>query len=291
MELTPANLELITEPLVVLDATGTVVAANAAGAGLLGVPSQSFIRHPAVGFPALAAALESLHRSGCRLADLDASCPVSVLVAGDASGVSPRVVEVHRVAGGGSFAVALLFRPPAPPPPASGRSAKVSALRFPPSAFGVLPTPAPGSLSASASIQADSSAPAASVARVSPIPARKQRVLVTDDDAMVRTVIAALLRQQGFVVVEAHDGEEALARWSREPDGFDLVLLDLHMPRLGGVEVMERLRAMSPTVKVILLSGNLGETDAVFPVEGVRYQQKPFYNEELIEVVRQTLAD
>ena len=267
MELAPANLELVTEPLVVLDATGAVVAANVAGAGLLGVPPQSLIRHPAADFPVLAAVLESLHRSGCRLADLEASCPVFVSVAGDASSVSPRVVEVHRVTGGGSFAVALLFRPSVAPALANGDPAVRTAG------------------------QVESSVSAAAVPRDSSAPGKKQRVLVTDDDAMVRTIIAAVLRQQGYVVVEAQDGEEALAWWACEPDGFDLVLLDLHMPRLGGIEVMERLRAMSPGVKVILLSGSLGETGAGIPLKGVRYQQKPFYNDELIAVVRQTLAD
>ncbi len=261
MELSSANLKLVTEPLVVLDVTGAVVAANDAGAALLGVPPQNFVGQPAVNFPALDAALESLHRSGGRLADLEARCPVSVAIAGDASGLFPRVVEVHRVTGGGPFAVALLFRPPDPAAPA-----------------------------ARPLVQNDLVAPTASVARNSPIPGRKPRVLVTDDDAMVRTIISAVLRQQGFVVEEARDGEDALARWAREPDGFDLVLLDLHMPRLGGFEAMQRLRALSPTLKVILLSGSLGETGEGIPLQGVRYQQKPFRNEELVEMVRQTLA-
>ena len=261
MELTPASLEIIADPLVVLDAAGTVVAANGAGGSWIGVPAPRFLRRPAVEFPALAAALESLHRNGCRLADLEAERPVCLPIGGGPLGVSTQVVEVHRVSGDGLFAFALVFRPAVPAPPAAGNQA----------------TSAPAAVNSPASTAS--------------LPAGKMRVLVTDDDAMVRTIIAAVLRQQGFAVVEAQDGEEALAWWKRLPDGFDLVLLDLHMPGLGGVEVMECLRALSPAVKVILLSGSLGEATAGIPAKGVRYLQKPFRNEELVELVRQTLAE
>jgi CheY-like chemotaxis protein len=267
MELSPANLKLVTEPLVVLDVAGVVVAANDAGAGLLGVAPQSLVGQPAVSFPMLDAALESLRRSGCRLADLEAQCPVSLVIGGGTSGISLRMVEVHRVTNGGSFVAALVFRLPAQAIPASsGPAAKTAA-------------------------PADSEAPEGGGTRNPSAPGRKPRVLVTDDDAMVRTIISAVLRQQGYVVVEAQDGEEALAWWTCVAGGFDLVLLDLHMPRLGGIEVMQRLRVLSPAVKVILLSGSLDETVAALPLKGVRHQQKPFRNEELVEIVRKTLAD
>lgn len=267
MEFSPANLKLVTEPLVVLDVAGVVVAANDAGAGLLGVAPQSFVGQPAVCFPTLEAALEGLHRSGCRLADPEARSPVSVAIGGETSGILPWMVEVHRVTNSGSFAVALQFRPPAP-------------AISPPGGPVTIP-----------SAPADPGTVAASVPGISSVPGRKPRVLVTDDDAMVRTIISAVLRQQGYVVVEAQDGEEALAWWTCVAGGFDLVLLDLHMPRLGGIEVMQRLRVLSPAVKVILLSGSLDETVAAFALKGVRHQQKPFRNEELVEIVRQALAD
>lgn len=114
--------------------------------------------------------------------------------------------------------------------------------------------------------------------------------MVTDDDVMVRKITAAVLRQQGFEVCEATDGEEALARWLQSPEAFDLVLLDMHMPRLGGLEVLERMRATSPAVKVVLLSGSVVGMPSDFLVTGVRYQQKPFQNDELIATVREALG-
>jgi CheY-like chemotaxis protein len=62
------------------------------------------------------------------------------------------------------------------------------------------------------------------------------------------------------------------------------------MPRLGGIEVLERLRMLDPGLKVILLSGNLGDT-ADGLIAGVHYQPKPFKNEELIELVRKAIAE
>ena len=71
-----------------------------------------------------------------------------------------------------------------------------------------------------------------------------QRVLVVDDEPMVREVLSRYLRRDGFEVATAADGEEALARFDEaEPD---LVLLDLMLPRVDGYEVFRRLRAAGP---------------------------------------------
>jgi CheY-like chemotaxis protein len=116
------------------------------------------------------------------------------------------------------------------------------------------------------------------------------RVLVVDDDDMVRKITAAVLRQQDFEVLEACDGEDALTKWFKESGNFDLVLLDIHMPQLGGLEVHERMRAASPGVKVVFLSGSMGDMPSDLPARGAGYQQKPFHNEELIATVRQALG-
>ena len=90
-------------------------------------------------------------------------------------------------------------------------------------------------------------------------PPRGARILVVEDEDAVRRVAGALLHAAGYEVVEAVDGEEAVRRFAETPLAFDLVLLDLMLPRLSGKEVLRRVRALRPDVPVLLSSGNVHE--------------------------------
>jgi CheY-like chemotaxis protein len=84
------------------------------------------------------------------------------------------------------------------------------------------------------------------------------RVLVADDDADVRTMVAEFLTPHGVQVVEATDGVETLGQVTRHRlDGqqLDAIVMELQMPRLGGVEALRRIRAVNPSVTVIVLTG------------------------------------
>ena len=70
------------------------------------------------------------------------------------------------------------------------------------------------------------------------------KILVVDDDPTTRHLITHQLRRAGYTVADAADGQKALERVRREP--FDLVLLDVWMPRMGGLELLERLRRRKP---------------------------------------------
>lgn len=115
----------------------------------------------------------------------------------------------------------------------------------------------------------------------------RERILVVDDEEMVRMVIKAVLAYRGYQVTEAQDGEEALKIYSENPGGFDLVLLDLHMPKLNGHEALLRIRQINPNAKAIMLSGGVQEADSA--LEPVAFLQKPFENQELLKTVRQLL--
>src|SRR5438094_9168988 len=82
----------------------------------------------------------------------------------------------------------------------------------------------------------------------------KGRVLVVDDDAMSRVQLAALVRQQGYEPIVASDGAEALAVIERE--AVDVVLLDMLMPGMSGLEVLEHLaaRGLTPALPVVVVS-------------------------------------
>ena len=102
-------------------------------------------------------------------------------------------------------------------------------------------------------------APEKSVAASAPEGA--QRVLVADDDPQMRRLIRSVLQREGFEVIEAGDGLDALETIER--GGVDLLILDLDMPRLDGFGVLEELRAQMRTASlpIIVLNAQHGESE------------------------------
>ncbi len=90
------------------------------------------------------------------------------------------------------------------------------------------------------------------------------RVLVVDDEPMVREVLARYLLREGYVVDLAADGTDAVRHL--EAVGADLVVLDLMLPGIGGVEVLRRLRAQADT-PVIMLTARGSQTDLIVGLE------------------------
>jgi two-component system response regulator HydG len=78
---------------------------------------------------------------------------------------------------------------------------------------------------------------------------------VVDDEPAVRKIVGQMLRSFGVDVVEAEDGEEALLKIAEAPHSFTLVLLDVTMPRLDGMQTLPRIRAIDPALPVVLMSG------------------------------------
>jgi DNA-binding response OmpR family regulator len=114
------------------------------------------------------------------------------------------------------------------------------------------------------------------------------RVLVVDDEPMVCEVLARYLEKEGFSVDTAEDGEQALSSFERARP--DLVLLDLMLPRIDGLEVFRRIRAQAPTA-VIMLTARGEETDRVVGLElgADDYVTKPFSPREVVARVRTVL--
>ena len=116
-------------------------------------------------------------------------------------------------------------------------------------------------------------------------------VLVVDDDPFVEEVARVMLTRMGLEVVSACDGVEALQRFGAAPDRFDLVLLDLTMPRLDGPETLVRLRGIRPDVCVLLSSG-FGEEDVSRRLEGAQvagFVAKPYTYDGLARAVREAM--
>ena len=117
-------------------------------------------------------------------------------------------------------------------------------------------------------------------------------VLVADDEAAVRLVASRLLEIFGYSVVLAKDGREALELFTKSPDDFTVILMDLTMPRMDGLEAFAEMRRVRGDIPVVLMSG-YNEQDAISRFAGqelTAFVQKPFSPAELREAFR-GLAD
>jgi len=116
-------------------------------------------------------------------------------------------------------------------------------------------------------------------------------VLIVEDEEIVRTFARNVLEGAGFQVLEAHDGHEGLDIVGRHSQEIALVLLDLTMPRLNGVETLRELHHLQPDIPVLVMSG-YSEQDVSARFAGLRasgFIQKPFRPIELVTQVCQLL--
>jgi DNA-binding response OmpR family regulator len=120
------------------------------------------------------------------------------------------------------------------------------------------------------------------------MPDRPPRILLADDEQSIQTLLSYPLQKDGFEVVRASDGREALARFDEQQ--FDLVVLDVMMPRLDGLEVCRRLREKS-SVPIIMLTAKTEEIDKVLGLElgADDYITKPFSMREFRSRVKAAL--
>ena len=117
---------------------------------------------------------------------------------------------------------------------------------------------------------------------------RSRRILIAEDQETLRASISRNLRARGFQVIEAANGMEALSLWDAEQP--QLLILDVMMPRMDGLEVCRRVRERS-TVPIIVLTAMDAESDklAAFDLGADDYLCKPFSVEELLARVRAVL--
>ena len=115
---------------------------------------------------------------------------------------------------------------------------------------------------------------------------RPPRILLADDEQSIQTLLSYPLQKDGYEVVRASDGREALARFAEQT--FDLVVLDVMMPRMDGLEVCRRLRGARPGMPILMLTARGSEDDKVRGLgEGADdYVTKPFSARELLARVR-----
>ncbi len=120
-----------------------------------------------------------------------------------------------------------------------------------------------------------------------------ETILIADDEATVRAYTRSILRSQGFNVLEASDGVDALQQVQERGRPVDLLLTDIRMPRMDGISLARSVMQMYPDTAVLYISGypfELGEERTKNPKNVCASLAKPFSKQALLDAVRKCLA-
>lgn len=118
---------------------------------------------------------------------------------------------------------------------------------------------------------------------VTPPTAQLHRILIVDDDASLRSTLQMLLEQHGYAVETAVDGLDACEKCARDAQ-FDLVLLDMTMPRLNGYQTFKRLKELAPHLRILIISGysQSREVQEMLETGALGFIAKPFHTKDLL---------
>jgi CheY-like chemotaxis protein len=115
-------------------------------------------------------------------------------------------------------------------------------------------------------------------------------VLIAEDEAMLRVVAAETLRDEGFLVLEAGDGVDALDVLRGHPE-IRLLISDIKMPRLGGYDLAEAALTLRPELKIVLMTGYTQDPSPQFVVQaGIQTLHKPFELARLSRIAGEMLS-
>ncbi len=120
---------------------------------------------------------------------------------------------------------------------------------------------------------------------------KKKSILVVDDESIVRVSCKRILEPEGFLVDLAADGYEAIELIKKQ--SYDIIITDLKMPKMDGLEVLQWIKKNSPASKVIVITGFSTPEIAERSVEAgaTKYLEKPFTPETLISVVQSAMKE
>jgi Response regulator containing CheY-like receiver, AAA-type ATPase, and DNA-binding domains len=114
------------------------------------------------------------------------------------------------------------------------------------------------------------------------------KVLLVDDDELIRSMLYNMLIDQGYSVVQAADGIDAIEKFKNYMHEIVLVISDIIMPRMDGISSCKIMTSLSPSLKVVFISGY---TSAQPLPDGVSFLAKPFSPVDLLKAVQSLLSD
>lgn len=112
-------------------------------------------------------------------------------------------------------------------------------------------------------------------------------VLIVDDEVHIRRILCRMVRQAGYSVTEAASGDEALGYL--DADGFDVVISDIRMPHMDGLQLLNRIKHSHPQTSVVMMTGYAGD----YPISRImsagadHYIAKPFGNADVAAALRE----
>jgi len=123
-------------------------------------------------------------------------------------------------------------------------------------------------------------------------PDHRVGVLIVEDEHEIRGLLAVVFEIEKFKVYQAQDGIDALEVFKEHEDDIKLLITDLGLPRLGGVELIEQIRALKPSVKIIGSSGygRSNVREEVLQAGGDIFLPKPYITKDLINTAKQLLG-
>jgi CheY-like chemotaxis protein len=130
----------------------------------------------------------------------------------------------------------------------------------------------------------------------SPLPLQEDRktILVVDDEPLILGLVRNMLRKEGYAILEASDGREALQVFAEHAHTIHLLLTDIVMPSMNGYQLADAMRAQSPDLRVLFMSGYQDRviSDVTgFAVQAAALIRKPFTQHGLTSKIAQILAE
>ncbi|WP_220195289.1 response regulator [Ktedonospora formicarum] len=121
----------------------------------------------------------------------------------------------------------------------------------------------------------------------------RKRILVVDDDQMMRSALQELLEDEAYEVDTAFDGVDALDHLNSQWNAYDVILLDLTMPRLNGLQFLHKIQQQDPTLlrAIIAFSADEEALEQVACIEIFNTLDKPFDLEVLLELIERAVCD
>jgi len=123
------------------------------------------------------------------------------------------------------------------------------------------------------------------------MPGGEETILLVDDENIVRNLGKTILTRKGYTILVAENGEEALTLFNEKKDSIDLIILDITMPKMSGLEVLQRIQDMTPGFPVLMSSGYVeqGQIEQLLEMGASGFIGKPYSIVDMTRTVRQTL--
>lgn len=119
-------------------------------------------------------------------------------------------------------------------------------------------------------------------------PSQPTAILIIDDDLGMRSVITDIIGLEGIHAFQASTGQQGIELYQKHQAEIGLVLLDLQLPDIFGMEVMKELQKQNPNVSILIITGKYAPQQHLEP--GMDYLTKPFAMTELLSIVKERLA-